>query len=105
MSTPPTETPLIAFDIDRWDNEAFKSLPEWIQERIKKITVQGIGSSLACEYLHTRLDEVHNALCVVLVLMADQAPYRWRPAGIRYGHGQSGLPLSWSEPSGAGGQL
>ena len=38
MSTPPTETPLIAFDIDRWDNEAFKSLPEWIQERIKKST-------------------------------------------------------------------
>ena len=38
-----------------------------------QITVQGIGSSLACEYLHTRLDEVHNALCVVLVLMADQA--------------------------------
>lgn len=29
---------LIAFDIDRWDNEAFKSLPEWIQERIKKST-------------------------------------------------------------------
>ena len=38
MSAPATETPLIAFDIDTWDDEVFKSLPEWIQERIKKST-------------------------------------------------------------------
>ncbi len=38
MPTPTTETPLIAFDIDNWDDEVFKSLPEWIQERIKKST-------------------------------------------------------------------
>lgn len=33
-----TETPLIAFDMDAWDDEVFNSLPEWIQERIKKST-------------------------------------------------------------------
>ena len=38
MDPPTTETPLIAFDIDAWDDEVFKSLPEWIQERIKKST-------------------------------------------------------------------
>ena len=38
MNAPATETPLIAFDIDTWDDEVFKSLPEWIQERIKKST-------------------------------------------------------------------
>lgn len=38
MSTPATQTPLIAFDIDAWDDEVFNSLPEWIQERIKKST-------------------------------------------------------------------
>lgn len=38
MDPPTTETPLIAFDIDAWDDEVFNSLPEWIQERIKKST-------------------------------------------------------------------
>lgn len=38
MDAPKTETPLIAFDIDAWDNEVFNSLPGWIQERIKKST-------------------------------------------------------------------
>lgn len=38
MPAPATETPLIAFDIDAWDDEVFKSLPGWIQERIKKST-------------------------------------------------------------------
>lgn len=38
MDVPVTETPLIAFDIDAWDDEIFNSLPEWIQERIKKST-------------------------------------------------------------------
>ncbi len=38
MPMPTTETKLIAFDIDNWDDEAFSPLPEWIQERIKKST-------------------------------------------------------------------
>lgn len=38
MDAPKTETPLIAFDIDTWDDEVFTSLPGWIQERIKKST-------------------------------------------------------------------
>ena len=38
MTAPTTETPLISFDIDAWDDEVFNSLPEWIRERIKKST-------------------------------------------------------------------
>lgn len=38
MDTPKTETPLIAFDIDDWDDEVFNSLPVWVQDRIKKST-------------------------------------------------------------------
>ena len=38
MAAPTTETPLIAFDMDTWDDEVFNSLPGWIQERIKKST-------------------------------------------------------------------
>ena len=38
MDVPKTETPLIAFDIDVWNDEVFTSLPGWIQERIKKST-------------------------------------------------------------------
>lgn len=38
METPKTENPPIAFDMDAWDDEVFKNLPEWIQERIKKST-------------------------------------------------------------------
>ena len=38
IPAPTTETPLIAFDIDAWDDEVFNSLPGWIQDRIKKST-------------------------------------------------------------------
>ena len=38
MSAPTTETPLIAFDMDAWDDDVFNSLPVWIQDRIKKST-------------------------------------------------------------------
>lgn len=38
METPATKTPLLAFDMDAWDDEVFLSLPVWIQERIKKST-------------------------------------------------------------------
>lgn len=38
IPVPTTETPLIAFDIDAWDDEVFNSLPGWIQDRIKKST-------------------------------------------------------------------
>mgnify|MGYP006922396931 CR=1 FL=1 len=121
MDVPKTETPLIAFDIDAWDDEVFNSLPGWIQERIKKrseyqpfpvrptinqepqrfrsvmegceghdlqaahleldpirysgnqVAAQGVGSPLTCENLHTGFDEVHNALCVVFVLLSTWA--------------------------------
>ena len=38
-----------------------------------QVAAQGVGSPLTCENLHTGFDEVHNALCVVFVLVADQA--------------------------------
>lgn len=38
IEVPKTETPLIAFDMDAWDDEVFHSLPEWIQKRVKKST-------------------------------------------------------------------
>lgn len=38
MNTPKTETQLISFDIDDWNDERFHALPEWIQERIRKST-------------------------------------------------------------------
>lgn len=38
IDAPKTETPLISFDMDDWDDEVFHSLPGWIQERIKKST-------------------------------------------------------------------
>lgn len=38
MDAPKTETPLITFDIDAWNDEVFTSLSGWIQERIKKST-------------------------------------------------------------------
>ena len=33
---PATSTPSIKWDMDKWDDEVFKTLPEWIQEKIKK---------------------------------------------------------------------
>lgn len=38
IPAPTTETPLIVFDVDAWDDEVFNSLPGWIQDRIKKST-------------------------------------------------------------------
>lgn len=38
MTAPETKTPLIAFDIESWDEMVFHTLPGWIQERIKKST-------------------------------------------------------------------
>ena len=35
---PTTETPPIKWDIEAWNDEVFKTLPEWIQEKIKKST-------------------------------------------------------------------
>lgn len=36
MPAPQATAPQICFDIDPWSDEAFQSLPEWAQERIKK---------------------------------------------------------------------
>ena len=38
IPAPTTETVPYTFDMDNWDDEAFKKLPEWIQEKIKKST-------------------------------------------------------------------
>lgn len=35
---PTTATPPIKWDLQQWNDEVFKSLPEWIQEKIKKST-------------------------------------------------------------------
>jgi hypothetical protein len=35
---PTTDTPLIRWDMENWDDEVFKTLPEWIQEKITKST-------------------------------------------------------------------
>ena len=37
-----TETPAVKWDIEAWDDEVFKTLPEWIQEKIKKSTQYSI---------------------------------------------------------------
>ena len=36
--TPTTETKLIRWDMDHWDDAVFAELPEWVQEKIKKST-------------------------------------------------------------------
>ena len=35
---PTTETKLIYWDMDKWDDAVFAELPEWVQEKIKKST-------------------------------------------------------------------
>ena len=35
---PTTDTKLIKWDMEAWDDEVFQELPEWIQEKIKKST-------------------------------------------------------------------
>lgn len=36
MPVPSTETPMICWDMDKWDDDLFAALPEWVQEKIKK---------------------------------------------------------------------
>lgn len=38
IPAPTTETVPYTFDMENWDDEAFKKLPEWIQDKIKKST-------------------------------------------------------------------
>lgn len=38
MPAPTTETAFVRWDMDQWDDEVFKALPEWVQEKIKKST-------------------------------------------------------------------
>lgn len=35
---PTTETPLIRWDMDAWDDRTFEALPEWVQEKVKQST-------------------------------------------------------------------
>ena len=35
---PTTETKLIRWDMDKWDDAVFAEMPEWVQEKIKKST-------------------------------------------------------------------
>jgi hypothetical protein len=38
MPAPVSSTPLITWDMDKWDDAVFEKLPEWTQEQIKKST-------------------------------------------------------------------
>lgn len=38
MVAPPAKAEFIKWDMDAWDDELFKKLPEWVQEKIKKST-------------------------------------------------------------------
>jgi hypothetical protein len=38
MAAPATDTPLLRWDMDNWDDEVFSTLPDWVQEKIKKST-------------------------------------------------------------------
>lgn len=38
VPVPTTATPFIQWDMNNWDDEIFKSLPDWVQEKIKKST-------------------------------------------------------------------
>lgn len=38
VQTPHTDTKQIKWDMDHWDDAVFESLPEWIQDQIKKST-------------------------------------------------------------------
>ncbi len=38
MPAPSTETPVICWNMDEWDDDLFAALPEWVQEKIKKST-------------------------------------------------------------------
>ena len=38
MEAPKAKSELIDFDVEEWDDEAFRKLPEWLQELIKKST-------------------------------------------------------------------
>lgn len=38
MPAPTTKTAYVSWDMDHWDETAFKQLPEWTQEQIKKST-------------------------------------------------------------------
>lgn len=50
MPAPTTGTALIQWDMDAWDDAAFKALPEWVQEKVKKSTQY--------QKLHTPTDKV-----------------------------------------------
>ena len=38
IPAPATDTPSFSFDVDEWDDAVFATLPEWVQEKIKKST-------------------------------------------------------------------
>ena len=38
LPTPTTATPMMSWDMDKWDDNLFNQLPTWVQEKIKKST-------------------------------------------------------------------
>lgn len=50
MPAPQHTLPLVGYDMEPWSDEAFATLPEWIQERIKKSTQY--------QQLHTPTDKI-----------------------------------------------
>lgn len=38
IPAPKTDTPLVLWNMDEWEDSAFDALPEWVQDKIKKST-------------------------------------------------------------------
>ena len=53
VPAPVTQTPLMAWDMEQWNEETFAQLPEWVQEQIRKSTQY--------QKLHAPTDEVKVA--------------------------------------------
>lgn len=50
MPAPATDAPFVKWDMDAWDDAVFETLPEWVQEKIKKSTQY--------QKMHTPTDKV-----------------------------------------------
>lgn len=73
---PQSSTKPIVWDMDRWDDEVFKTLPEWVQDKIKKSTQY--------QKEHTPTDSIE-----VKAQPASAAPVALAPATV----GMGGAPF------------
>ena len=74
IPAPTSNTPPIRWDMEEWDDEVFKTLPEWAQEKIKKSTQY--------KTLHTPTDEVDfkNKAAEPATSVAPSAPVQEAPS-------------------------